>query len=161
WCPQKTVGANLVGRRTEARIALMIAARYRWLVPIALALALQVPSVRAESLEEAWGIALAGDQRLRAAAETTASPEENLASPKANRCPRMTNNAGYFVLSDVPSYKADLGPLGTLPIPFVQQGFFADANLIIQPLYTCGRISNGIAAAAAGVQAAQSEEVRT
>jgi outer membrane protein len=131
------------------------------LLPIALALALSAPAARAESLEEAWSIALAVDQRLRAAAETTDSAEETLASTKAARCPTMTNEAGYFTLSDKPAYKADLDELGTFPIPFVQQGFAVDANLITQPLFTSGRISNGIAAAKAGVQAAQSDEART
>jgi len=131
------------------------------LLPITLALTLAAPAARAESLEEAWSIALAVDQRLRAAVETTGSAAETLASARSARCPTMANDAGYFALSDKPSYKADLGPLGTVPIPFVQQGFFADANLVTQPLYTSGRIHNSIAAAAAGVQAAQSDEART
>jgi len=140
----------------------MIAFRHGcWLVPIAVALTLTVSGVRAESLEEAWGIALAVDQRLHAAAETTGSAAETLASTKANRYPTMTNEGGYFALSAQPSYKADLSPLGVFPIPFVQQGFFADLNLVRQPLYTSGRIKNSIAAAEAGVHAAQSDEVRT
>lgn len=118
------------------------------------------PVLHAESLEEAWSIALAVDQRLRASAELTGSAAETLAAAKAARYPTMTNEGGYFSLSTQPAYKLDL-LVTTIPIPITQTNYFTSLNVINQPLYTSGRIKHTIAAAEAGVHAAQSEEART
>ncbi|MBY0525233.1 MAG: TolC family protein [Gemmataceae bacterium] len=134
--------------------------RLQSLVLLLLALHAAPMPARAESLEEAWNIALAVNQRLRASGELTEAAEESLAAARAGRLPSMTNVEGYYTLSSRPAYKADLGFLGNLPIPFSQQSYFSSANSITQPLFTSGRLHNTIAAAQAGVHAAQSDESR-
>lgn len=131
--------------------------RVRWTCLLLLAL---TPAARAETLDEAWGIALAVDHRLRAQAELTGAATESLAAAKAAKLPSMANNMGYFALTTQPAYKLDL-LITTIPIPIAQSGYFTSLNMVTQPLYTCGRIKNTIAAAAANVNASESEEART
>lgn len=123
------------------------------------ALLLIPAAARSENLEEAWSVALAVSQRLRASGELTASAAETLASARAARLPSMTNAEAYTALTDQLSYKANLGFLA-FGIPITQQNFFSSGNFVTQPLCTSGRIRNTIAAAEAGVHAAQSDEAR-
>ena len=90
----------------------------------------------------------------------TGSADEALAAAKAARFPTMSNNAGYYGLTTQPAYKVDL--LGfTFGLPITQSSYLTSLSVINEPLYTSGRIKNNIAAAAAEVHAAQSEEAGT
>jgi outer membrane protein TolC len=126
----------------------------------ALALLLTASPGRCENLEEAWGIALAVNQRLRASGDMTASAAETLTSARLSRLPSMSNQESYTALSDQPAYKVDAGPFGTFGLPYSQQHYMTSANVLTQPLFTSGRIRNTIAAADANVHAAQSDEAR-
>ena len=111
-----------------------------------------------ESLEAAWKTALAVDHSLRAAHLTTASEEERLDAAKSRRLPTLNVEGGYVSRSD-PS----IVDISELNLPAVEQ-FQADekeslsygANVSV-PVYTGGRISQGINAANHKLEAAQSE----
>lgn len=117
-----------------------------------------------ETLEEAWGLALAGDQRLEASQWNLSAASSTLAAAEAERMPSVDLGADYYVLSDEPAIKMNLPPL---PFPMPSQIPFANQNsagaraVVTQPIYTFGRITHGIHAAAEGVRANQAEVERT
>ena len=133
-----------------------------WLVKgfaILAALVFSEPS-HSESLDDAWQTALAVDHSLRAARLTTASEEEHLDAAKSRRLPTLNVEGGYVFKSD-PS----IVDSSELNLPAVEQ-FQVDekeslsygANVSL-PVYTGGRISQGINAANHKLEAAQSETV--
>jgi outer membrane protein len=109
----------------------------------------------AETLDEAWRIALANDQRVAAGDLNVSAAIHSFAAARAERLPSLSLGANYLRLSDDISLAASTPPsLGGLPI-FGQDslGFHA---VVRQPIYTSGRISSGINAAEAEVSANQS-----
>jgi len=120
--------------------------------------ALQATAGHAETLEEAWQIALAGDHSVKSAQATTASARQRVDAAASSRLPSLTLEAGYSAKTD-PS-AVDVSNLG-LPIEAFQvdekQSASYAANVAV-PLYTSGRIHNRIEAADSQAQAAQLNE---
>lgn len=114
-----------------------------------------------ETLEDAWQIALSGDQRVEAGQWQVASAQSSWAAARAERMPSLTLGADFYALSDQPEL------LVTLPgFPTVQQSFINSESggahgIVKQPLYTSGRISSGIAAAQSQVAANRADLGRT
>ena len=131
-----------------------------WLVKgfaILAALVLSEPG-HSESLEAAWKTALAVDHSLRAAHLTTASEKERLDAAKSRRLPTLNVEGGYVSRSD-PSI-VDISELGLSGVEQFQvdekESLSYGANVSL-PVYTGGRISQGINAANHQLEAAQSE----
>lgn len=112
----------------------------------------------AESLDEAWRIALAGDHGIKSAHATTTSARQRVDAAASNRLPSLTLEAGYSAKSD-PS-AVDVSALG-LPVDAFQvdekESASYAANVAV-PLYTSGQIHNRIEAADSQAQAAQLNE---
>jgi outer membrane protein TolC len=115
-----------------------------------------------ESLEDAWQVALRGDQRVEAGQWQVASAQSTWAAARAERLPSLTLGADYYALSQQPELQV------TLPgLPIVVQQSFINQNsggahgIATQPLYTSGRISSGIAAAESQVSANRNDLRRT
>jgi outer membrane protein len=125
-----------------------------------------------ETLSDAWKIALAVDRRVRATRQLTDSALDMLAAAKAARRPTMNLDGGYTALSHAPSTIVDLPPLivpgleAPLRVPFDQLSvgqprswsYKASASL---PLYTSGRIGEGVATANAQLNVARADEAVT
>ena len=112
----------------------------------------------AETLDDAWEVALATDHSLRAAHWKTESAEQNFAAARAQRMPSLTVDGGYNAKNN-PSVVniSELGlPVGQFPAD-EKQSFSYGANISL-PLYTSGKISHGIDAANHGVEAEQLHE---
>jgi len=126
-----------------------------------LVLNLCIPAAIAETLEEAWAVAIVADRSLEAVRRQTQAAEQTLSAAKAIRWPNIDVKGAYTQLDDVP--ELDLGQTG-LPLTLSQFGiagddnFFAARGQINIPLYTSGRISRGIDAASAGLNAARFQE---
>ncbi len=119
-------------------------------------------SAFAETLEEAWKIAIASDQRLQAIRKLTESARETLSAAKATHFPTLALNSGYTVLDNQPTVKIDLPPIIPLPLkelPFADDRFWTYSATISIPVFASGRISRGIDAARAGHDAALADEV--
>lgn len=115
---------------------------------------LPLAGARAESLQQAWDIALSFDHSLRAARENTAAAASLLDAARSSRLPNLALEAGYTTLSEPLAFRAEL--LGqSLQLPVSQQDSAAYKAMAILPLYTGGRIGRGIDAAAAGLDAAR------
>jgi len=109
----------------------------------------------AESLQQAWEIALKVDHTLKAANKDTASAMEQLEAAKSVRLPGVSLSAGYTLLDDEPAIKANLGALST-EFAIAESSSYNYMATSTLPLYTSGRISSGIDAAGALHQASLS-----
>ncbi|MEN6451070.1 MAG: TolC family protein [Thermoguttaceae bacterium] len=114
-----------------------------------------------ENLEEAWRVALRADQRLEASRWNINAAESSLGAAQAERFPALRLGSDYYLLSDQPTFLATLPTLGTAELPIADRNGVGALAMVNQPLYTFGRISNGIDAAAEAVKANQAECGRT
>ena len=115
----------------------------------------------AETLEDAWAVALATDQSVRAVRSQTMSAEASLAAAKSNRYPVLDVGGAFTQLDKAPA--VDLAQIG-LPLPVPVPGVFSDDNFVTGtaqvsiPLYTSGLIASGIDAARADLDAHRGRE---
>jgi outer membrane protein TolC len=106
-------------------------------------------AARAETLDEAWGAALAADGRFAAAASRSLATEAALAAARAERLPSVTATAATSAWRDTPAF--DLSAVGLA----VGQPLFAGDTLnvasaqVSMPLFTGGALAANVAAAAA------------
>jgi outer membrane protein len=145
-------------------------------LPIALAMASMPSAARAESLIDAWGLALPVNARLQAQNLETAAAERNLAAAKQAWIPTVRTYNINAIISSTPKVKVPalagaapgagataagaagmtvpvLGPHQTdLPISFTSASV---------PIYTGGRIKNTIISAGSQRNVQRSEEFRT
>ena len=123
---------------------------------IALTMLLMILPVHAETLEEAWREALAGNHRLKAAQEAAV---QQLKAVKASRFPGLSLEAGYTALENEPAAKASLGLTpAPLQFPVGEKNSLSYQGTVTLPIYTSGRIRSGIDAAAASVEAYRANE---
>ena len=115
----------------------------------------------AETLDDAWAIALSVDQRLQASQLETESVRWNYSAAKSLRNPKLSNVTAYTWLSDTPSFDATIPGMGSLSMPFLQDEFAVNSTMVAMPLYTGGQIQHKVSAAASQVAAAEREQVRT
>ncbi|ASJ76568.1 TolC family protein [Granulosicoccus antarcticus] len=121
-------------------------------------LALPLSVSHAETLEEAWGVALSSDQSLQAMKSQTQAAAASVSAAKARRLPTVNVDAAFTQLDDTPGL--DLSALGlTLPDAVSHDNFLAASAQLNLPLYTGGQISNGISAANAALEANRDQEV--
>ena len=119
------------------------------------------PVGQPETLEAAWAVALNADQRVAASEWSVSAAESGWNAALAERMPSLTLGADYYALSQSPAAVATLGPLGTVQLPLANRDSGGGHALVTQPIYTSGRISNGINAAAANVVANRADHGRT
>ncbi len=129
--------------------------KVRGLLPLAaLAAALFAGNAAAESLQQAWDTALSVDRGLKASRENTSAAASLLDAAKSARLPNVALEAGYTALNETPAAQVDL--LGqSLQMPLAQRESAAYKAMATLPLYTGGRITRGINAATAGLEAAR------
>ena len=128
---------------------------------VAVALSILVHPARAETLDEAWGIARQVDERLRASELETESARWDHSAAKAMGMPKLNNATAYNWLSATPTFKTAIPGLGTLAMPVLEDQFVTSSTMVTMPLYTGGKIRYTVGAAASQVAAAEKEQVRT
>lgn len=114
--------------------------------------------VAAETLQQAWDIALKEDHSLKAVHETTRSSELQLQAAKAARFPSVSLEAGYTVLDDIPGAKVNFSGLST-QFPLAERESLSYSATSQLPIYTSGKISQSIKAAGASLEASQRFEL--
>lgn len=124
--------------------------RMLFALPIALlGAALAAPPSAAETLEEAWGVALEADARLAAAGERSGASEAMLAAARAERQPAVTATTATTRWRDTPAFDFGAAGLpGVLPLFGGETMNLATAQVSL-PLYTGGALTANVAAAAA------------
>jgi outer membrane protein len=111
-----------------------------------------------ESLGDAWKVALGTDLRAKARQNTSAAAGQNLSAARGHRLPTLSLEAAYTVLDSTPSISLSLPQLGRMEMPIADDSFAYSRATVTLPLYTHGKISSGIAAAASLVEAAASDQ---
>ncbi len=114
-----------------------------------------------ETLETAWTVALRTDQRIAASQWNVAAAESGWNAARAERMPSVALGADYYAASQELGVAGSLGPLGTVVLPITNRDSGGAYGLVAQPIYTSGRISNGIRAAQANVVANRADHSRT
>lgn len=114
--------------------------------------------VAAETLQQAWDIALKEDHSLKAVHETTRSNELQLQAAKAARFPSVSLGAGYTVLDDIPGAEVNFSGLST-QFPLAERESLSYSATSQLPIYTSGKISQSIKAASASLEASQRFEL--
>jgi outer membrane protein TolC len=117
---------------------------------------LMIAPAGAETLQQAWDIALEVNHSLRAVRENTAAAAQQLEAAKAARLPGVSLEAGYTALDNEPASRANLGPTPT-EFPVGEKNSLSYKAMATLPLYTSGRISSGIDAADAAFQASRTQ----
>jgi outer membrane protein TolC len=118
---------------------------------IGLALAAVLPGpVQAETLAEAWALALQQDRSLASARSQAEAAGLDSAAARAGRWPKVAVSGSYTRLDDSPAFDFSFTGLPLQPPElFDGDDYVAGAAALTVPLYTGGRISSGIAAAEA------------
>lgn len=127
-----------------------------------LLLACAIPAYAAESLKQAWGIALERDHLLKAAQQRESAAQYTVSAAQASRLPKIDLEAGYMKLQSEPSALVNALIYKNAAIPIAQDsGYFSGVSVAL-PVFTAGRISNGIDAAMelANAAYAGSQQVR-
>ncbi|MDO8939054.1 MAG: TolC family protein [Methylicorpusculum sp.] len=121
-------------------------------------LLIPVASTSAETLEEAWDIAIENNHQIKAAQADTTATEQNLFSAQGQRLPELNIGTGYTQLNETPAAKANFA--GQSAEFNTSQAGSMNAHAIASvPVFTSGRISHNIKAAEAIFQAAQHNEI--
>jgi outer membrane protein len=110
--------------------------------------------VAAETLDDAWRIALADNHHLQAVVEQQRAAAKGVARAEATRLPQLTLSANYMRLDNPPTIQGKLAGQDFRFGYWERSALYYSAYSTL-PLYTSGRIPAAIAAARAGESAAQ------
>lgn len=141
---------------------------YRLFLLVLAVLPVALPA--AETLEAAWQAALDHNYRLKAAQADTQASAQQLEAAQGQRWPVLTVGGGYTQYSEsIAANTALVNPApatgsgsvnsgGNFQFYTAQQGSAKAQAIASAPLFTSGRISSSIDAAAAALEAAQADE---
>ena len=118
-------------------------------------------AVFAETLEDAWKTALTADQRLQASRKNVESSRQTLSAAKAERLPAVAIESGYTVLNHSPAASINNPQFPMKQFPLSEDKSLSYKTTLSIPLFTSGRISNGIDAASSGLKTAVQDEIKT
>jgi outer membrane protein TolC len=115
----------------------------------------------AESLSDAWAMALRSDGTLAAARSDREAAEADQSAALRQRWPALDLNGAYTQFEHAPSLDIAT-PAGQLQAPIWRHDGYALAGADLSvPIWTSGKISGAIGAAAAGARGANAQEVRS
>ncbi len=114
----------------------------------------------AETLEQAFNVAVANNHRIKAAQADTRVYDEQLYAAEGQRLPSVNVNAGYTQLSVTPAVKANFAGQSSQFV-MSQDGYWKSQALVSIPLYTSGQIKHTVNAAEAALEAAREHENST
>lgn len=117
---------------------------------------LSLDASAAETLQQAWSIALAADYGVQAGRDRVQAAACNQSAARAAYWPSVTHRTSVSLLTDSPSFSfAGFG--GAI----VDQDFVTSATVARLPLYTGGRISSSVSAARSQLDAARRDVHRS
>ncbi len=131
-------------------------------MPLPLLLALVLPcAVRAESLTDAWRMAVETDSSLAAAHSEREAADSDRSAASRMRWPTVDVAGSYTQFQNAPNLAIDT-PEGRLEAPIWKHDSYAIAGADVSvPLWTSGRISGAIGAASAHAQGANAQEAQS
>jgi len=116
---------------------------------------LGAPALAAETLPEAWQVALAAHQRIAAAEARTEAARFGVEGARAERFPKLDLSGGFTQFDTAPRFV--FGDSFASPKLFSNDNLAMATAQLSMPLYTSGMISNGIEAAALMETASQDQ----
>ncbi len=129
---------------------------------LAMATLLAFPwGTQAESLSEAWAMALQSDAALAAARSDRQAAEADQSAAQRQRWPALDLNGTYTQFDHAPNLDIATSA-GQLEAPIWRHDGYSLAGADVSvPIWTSGKISGAIGAAAAGARGATAQEVRS
>ena len=138
---------------------------------LTLLILLPVFSLKAETLEDAWQLALTNNSRISAVQANSQASEEQLKATEGQRLPTLTVNGGYTQYSDPivsntqlsrMDIQTNAGPvtIASQNVQFKtsQQGAAKAQAIVSVPVFTSGRIGHNIDAASESLKAEKANE---
>ncbi len=123
---------------------------------------LNVSMTSAETLEQAWGLAIANNHLLKSAKAVTNASEHQLYSAQGQRLPELNIGGGYSQNDKLSIIRTQINGQGpNLDLNVTQRGRANAQAMLSVPVFTSGRISRNIDAAEASLQAMQNNELAT
>ncbi|WP_442506164.1 TolC family protein [Novipirellula sp. SH528] len=129
-------------------------------IPVVLE-SIEFTSPSGESLQEAWAMAVAVDQKLQSKANVTGAAVYAHEAAKSARNPSLRTFNSYTALDREPGIGVNIPGLSSLgfgSLPIGEKDFFSSATLATVPLYTSGRISSTVNATCANVHASRFDQ---
>lgn len=117
--------------------------------------------VFAETMEDAWKAALAGNHQIQASQRNTISSQLSLEAAKSARIPSLTLESGYTILNNAPAALINSPALAINELPTGEDKSISYKAMINMPVFTGGRISEGISSAGSGLNSAKQDEIKT
>ena len=119
-----------------------------------------LPAAHAETLEDAWNIALSYDHRLQASRRNVESSRQIVSAAESARFPVFSFESGYTMLNNAPAAILD-EPMAVLDrIPTAEDKSLSYKTTVNLPLFTSGRISKGIDAAISALNTSVQDEIK-
>jgi outer membrane protein TolC len=115
----------------------------------------------AETLEDAWQVALSANHRIQASRKSTLSSHYSLEAARSARIPSLTLESGYTVLNQEPETFIDNPASLFKKVPMGEDKSLSYKATVSIPVFTGGRISEGIFAADSGLQVSKQDEAKT
>ncbi len=123
----------------------------------ALLLCLVALPLQAETLADAWNLALERNNALAAVRNQVDAARADADAARAERWPRLSVDGSYQRFGDAPAFSFPVGGQDFLSPPLVDDDDFYAARAHIElPVFTAGRITAGIESAELGARAAGS-----
>ena len=117
--------------------------------------------VQAETLADAWRMALQSDASLGAARSDVEAAEADRTAATRSRLPVLDATAGYTQFKIAPTLDIAT-PAGALQAPLWRHDGYTSGSVdLSMPIWTSGRISGAIGSANAGVDGARAQESRS
>jgi outer membrane protein len=136
-----------------------VARRFRHTLWAGSALLLACAPANAETLAQAWSQALQNDHALAAARLETEAAKLELSAARGLRYPSLTASANALQFADAPAFDfSAAGITAQMPEVIDDDNTLIGSMTLAIPLYTGGRISGSIGAAAEGQRAREAAE---
>jgi outer membrane protein TolC len=113
--------------------------------------------VFAETMEDAWKVALSSNHQIQASQRNTFSSQLYLEAAKSARIPSLTLESGYTILNNAPA--ALISGAAIKELPTGEDKTLSYKAMISIPVFTGGRISEGIFSAGSGLNSAKQDEI--
>jgi outer membrane protein len=134
---------------------------YRYAAGTFLFLFIIVSAASAETLEDAWKIALVVDHRLQASRINIEAGKQTLSAAKAERIPSLAVESGYTILNHAPAAAIDDPQFPVKQFPTAEDKSFSYKTTLAVPLFTGGLIRNDINASSSKLGTAIRDEMKT
>ena len=115
--------------------------------------------VFAETMEDAWKVALSSNYQIQASQRNTISSQLSLEAAKSARIPSLTLESGYTILNNAPAALINSPAFAIKELPTGEDKSLSYKAMINMPVFTGGRISEGIFSAGSGLNSAKQDEI--